>query len=203
MTWSREEDFTHDQYRPMASIRIRAGVDAAGSPSGWWDRMVSPSILFQRGWIPAGAVDGQAVDGAVALPYAMADRLVEYVRHPAAVPVGFWRSVGNSLNCFAVESAVDELALAVTSSLGSYVAQVAEVSSVGGAVKVERVWCAVDCGRVVNPDTVEAQMQGGIVHGLTATLWGKMSFNQGQASPDNFDRYRMMRMRDMPVSPCR
>ncbi len=244
VTWSREEDFTHDQYRPMASIRIRAGLTATGSPSGWWDRIVSPSILFQRGWIPDGVVDGQAVDGALELPYALPDRLVEYVRHPAAVPVGFWRSVGNSLNCFAVESAMDELALAagqdplafrlglmagkpraaavlkaaatmsgwstppaagrargiaVTSSFGSYVAQVAEVSSVAGAVKVERVWCAVDCGRVVNPDTVEAQMQGGIVHGLTATLWGKMSFSQGVASPDNFDRYRMMRMRDMPV----
>ncbi len=245
VTWSREQDFGHDQYRPMALIRVRAGLTAAKQVTGWWDRIVSPSILFQRGWVPDGALDSQATDGATGLPYAITDRLVEYVRHPAAVPVGFWRSVGNSLNCFAVESAMDELALAagvdplalrlsmlgadprstavlqrvaamsgwstppaagharglaLSASFGSIVAQVVDVSApTAGALKVNRVWCAIDCGQVVNPDTVEAQMQGGIVHGLSAALWGKMSFNRGIASPTNFDGYRVTRMRDMPV----
>ena len=243
LTWPREQDFGHDQYRPMARIRIRAGL-SGGTVQGWSDRIVSPSILFQRGWIPDGAVDSQAVEGAVELPYAVPDRVVEYVRHPAAVPVGFWRSVGHSFNTFAVECAIDELAelagvdpvnfrlamltgnpratavlqkaaalagsggpvaagrargVALAVAFGSIVAQVAEVSSPApGRIKVERVWCAIDCGQVVNPSIVEAQMQGGIVHGLTAALWGRMSFSNGVASPVNFNRYRMTRMRDMP-----
>lgn len=245
VTWSREQDFGHDQYRPMALIRVRAGLTAARKVTGWWDRIVSPSILFQRGWIPDGALDTQSTEGATELPYAIPDRLVEYIRHPAAVPVGFWRSVGNSLNCFAVESAMDELALAagvdpltlrlsllggdqrsaavlqrvaamsgwstpptagharglaICASFGSIVAQVVDVSSPSrGALKVNKVWCAIDCGQVVNPDTVEAQMQGGIVHGLTGALWGRMNFNHGVASPTNFDGYHMTRMRDMPT----
>ena len=245
VTWPRAEDFGHDQYRPMARIRIQTGLTAGPAVAGWWDRIVSPSILFQRGWIADGSVDSQAVDGALDLPYDLPDRLIEYVRHPAAVPVGFWRSVGNSINCFAVECAMDELAdaagtdpvafrlalmvsqpraaavlqkaaalskwstppaagrargIAITSSFGSFVAEVAEVSQpTAGRIQVERVWCVIDCGQVINPSIVEAQMQGGIVHGMTAALWGHMNFSRGVASPHNFDEYRMTRMRDMPV----
>ncbi len=86
--------------------------------------------------------------------------------------------------------------VALAAAFGSIVAQIAEVSSPApGRIKVERVWCAIDCGQVVNPSIVEAQMQGGIVHGLTAALWGRMSFSNGVASPVNFNRYRMTRMR--------
>lgn len=78
-------------------------------------------------------------------------------------------------------------------------AQVAEVTQPSpGRIAVTRVWCAVDCGQVVNPDTVRAQMEGGIVHGLSAALWGRITFDKGVASPRNFDGYKMVRMRDMP-----
>jgi isoquinoline 1-oxidoreductase beta subunit len=67
--------------------------------------------------------------------------------------------------------------LAVHESFGSFVAQVAEVSvSSGGSVQVHRVVCAIDCGPVVNPDTIRAQMEGGIVFGLTAALYGEITF---------------------------
>ncbi|MGB8377999.1 MAG: molybdopterin cofactor-binding domain-containing protein, partial [Rhodanobacteraceae bacterium] len=111
LTWPREQDFTNDQYRPMALVRVRAGLDAAGNVVAWWYRNVSPSILFQRGWIGPNDVDSQAVDGAIEQAYAFGTRQVEYTRHTAGVPVGFWRSVGNSINAFMVESALDELAL--------------------------------------------------------------------------------------------
>lgn len=111
LTWSREEDLGHDQYRPSALVRIRLGMDAAGSVSSFASRIVTPSPLYQRGWI--GATGNDNVDGAVGLPYAIPARLVEYVRNPAAIPVGFWRSVGESINCFAVESAIDEAAALV------------------------------------------------------------------------------------------
>jgi isoquinoline 1-oxidoreductase subunit beta len=89
--------------------------------------------------------------------------------------------------------------IAVYKSFESYVAQVAEVS-VGsdGTVRVHRVVCAVDCGPVVNPDTVEAQMEGGIVYGLTAALYGEITIDRGRVKQSNFHDYQMLRMPEMP-----
>lgn len=91
------------------------------------------------------------------------------------------------------------LGLAVHHSFGSYVAQVAEVSvASSGAVQVHKVWCAIDCGRVVNPSTVEAQMESGIVFGLSAALYGAITFRDGRVEQSNFHDYRMLRMNEMP-----
>ena len=80
------------------------------------------------------------------------------------------------------------------------VAQVAEVSvSQEGKVKVHRVICAIDCGPVVNPDTIQAQMEGGIVFGLTAALYGEITFEHGRVKQGNFNDYPMLRIKDMPV----
>jgi isoquinoline 1-oxidoreductase beta subunit len=189
-------------------------------------------------------IDTQATEGSDKLAYSFGSRRVEYVKHPAAVPVGFWRSVGHSINCFAVESAIDELAraarqdplafrrkhlagnaralavldaaatlgdwtvtppaghargIAFSEAFGSLVAQVVEISAPKAtSIKVHKVACAIDCGMVVNPDQVEAQMQGGILHGLSAALWGHVTFDKGVVSPRNFDRYRIIRMREVP-----
>ena len=89
--------------------------------------------------------------------------------------------------------------VAVHESFGSWVAQVAEVSVEAGQVRVHRVVCAVDCGTVINPDTVRAQMESGIVFGLTAALYGKIEIAQGRARQSNFHDYRMLTMRDTPV----
>ena len=89
--------------------------------------------------------------------------------------------------------------VAVHESFGSWVAQVAEVSVVGGAVRVHRVVCAVDCGMVVNPDTVRAQMEGGIVYGLTAALKGRITIEAGRVKESNFHDYPMLRIDEMPV----
>lgn len=89
--------------------------------------------------------------------------------------------------------------IAVAESFGSYVAQVAEVSvSPAGKVSVKRVVCAVDCGQVVNPDTVRAQMEGGIVYGLTAALYGEITVKAGRIEQKNFTDYKMLRMNEMP-----
>ncbi|MEO7658153.1 MAG: molybdopterin cofactor-binding domain-containing protein, partial [Pyrinomonadaceae bacterium] len=89
--------------------------------------------------------------------------------------------------------------IAVHESFGSYVAQVAEVS-VGkdGVPKVHRVVIAVDCGQVVNPDTVAAQMEGGMVYGLTAALYGEITLKNGRVEQNNFYDYKMLRMNEMP-----
>jgi isoquinoline 1-oxidoreductase beta subunit len=89
--------------------------------------------------------------------------------------------------------------VAVAEGFGSNVAQIAEVSVTGGAVRVHRVVCAVDCGIVVNPDNVEAQIQGGIIYGLTAALKGAITLEKGQVTQSNFHDYQMLRMRDVPV----
>jgi isoquinoline 1-oxidoreductase beta subunit len=90
--------------------------------------------------------------------------------------------------------------IAVAESFGSYVAEVAEVSvDKGGQVRVHRVVCAVDCGKYVNPDTIEAQMQGGIVYGLTAALKGEITIENGRVKQSNFHDYEMLRMEEMPV----
>ena len=83
---------------------------------------------------------------------------------------------------------------------GSYMALVAEVKvSKNGAVRVRRVVCAVDCGTVVNPDTVEAQVQGAIIFGITAALYGEITLKNGRVEQANFDTYQMLRMNEAPV----
>jgi isoquinoline 1-oxidoreductase beta subunit len=90
--------------------------------------------------------------------------------------------------------------LAVHESFGSFVAQVAEVSvSKEGKVRVHRVICAIDCGPTVNPDTIRAQMEGGIVFGLTAALYGEITFEKGRVKQGNFHDYPMLRINEMPV----
>ena len=82
----------------------------------------------------------------------------------------------------------------------SYVAQVAEVSlGDDGTVRVHRVVCAVDCGPVVNPDTIEAQMQSAIVYGLTAALYGKIDIDGGRVTEGNFNDYPMLLLAEMPM----
>lgn len=89
--------------------------------------------------------------------------------------------------------------IAVHKSFNSFVAQVAEVSvSSKGEVRVHKVVCAVDCGRVVNPDIVKAQMEGGIVFGLTAALYGAITLKNGRVEQSNFHDYRMLAMNEMP-----
>jgi len=88
--------------------------------------------------------------------------------------------------------------LAVHMSYGSYVAQAVEVEVADGAPRVRRVVCAIDCGRHVNPDQVVAQMEGGIVYGLTAALYGEVPIADGSARIGNFDTYPLLRLDRMP-----
>jgi isoquinoline 1-oxidoreductase beta subunit len=246
VVWSREDDIRNAQYRPASFHRFQAGLDAGGQPVAWTHRVVAPSIMARV--FPdtvKNGLDEEAVEGGVGMPYAVPNVHVDYVLTDTGIPVGFWRSVNNSYNGFAVETFIDELAhaakkdpyeyrrdllgkaprhlgvlnlaaskagwgtplpagrargIAVYKAFESYVAEVAEVS-VGsdGAPRVHRVVCAVDCGPVVNPDIVEAQMQSAIVYGLTAALWGEITIDKGRVQQSNFHDYRMLRLVEMPV----
>ena len=245
VTWTREEDTQHDVYRPASYSRFSAALDPSGNPVAWTNRIACDSI-FSRA-IP-GAVknnlDGTSVEGAADIPYSIPNIFVDYQLTKTGIPVGFWRSVGDSQNGFFVESFIDELAaaakkdpyeyrrallgdaprykgvlelaaqkagwgtplpkgryrgIAVISAFKSYVAEVVEVSvdRSSGAYKVHRVVCALDCGRIVNPDTIVAQMQSGIVYGLTS-LKDQITIDRGRVQQANFDTYPMLRMNEMP-----
>lgn len=243
LMWPREEDFARDQYRPMGLVRASAGLDAAKAVVGWQYRNVSPSIQAQRGSVLAATGDSQGYEASNALPYAFGARLTEYVTHPSPIPVGYWRSVGASINTFAVESLIDELALAagedpyqfrrtrmtdprwlavldavasaarwgtpvsgggargiaIGKAFNTICAQVVEVASATSrSIKVRKVTAVVDCYRPVNPANIEAQITGGIVHGLNAALYGRQTFSKGAAQARNFNRSRMLRLQEMP-----
>jgi isoquinoline 1-oxidoreductase beta subunit len=90
--------------------------------------------------------------------------------------------------------------VSLQSAFGSYLAQVAEVEvSKNGAVRVRRLVCAVDCGTVVNPDTVQAQIQSGFIFGTTAALYGEITLKDGRVEQSNFDTYQMLRMNEAPA----
>jgi isoquinoline 1-oxidoreductase beta subunit len=90
--------------------------------------------------------------------------------------------------------------ISVQFAFGSYLSQVAEVEvAADGSVKVHRVVCAVDCGIVVNPDTIAAQIEGGTLFGLTAALYGAITLKNGRVEQGNFNDYRPMRINESPV----
>jgi len=238
LTWSRPQDFKNDKYRPYASMHVRMGADANGIKAMVY-RNISASINFQHGSNPE---DTGAVAGAVKLPYSIANRRIEFAPLPTGVPLGYWRSVGESYNTFAVESAIDELALklgqdpidyrlrmltndqratrllqtlkaapgytsmnaarrgvAFLKGFNSYVALAVEIAlDTAGMIKVTKAHYVIDCGVVINPNAVEAQMQGGLVHGIYSALYNRVTFVNGVPQVQNFSNYRVLRPRDMP-----
>ena len=246
MVWSREEDIQHDMYRPYYYDRLSAGLDEQGLPVSWQHRIVGSSIIARYFNIELkDGIDVDAVDGAIELPYAIPNVLVDYVRHePPGIPTAFWRGVGPTHNIYVVESFIDELAtkagkdpveyrrallqknpralgvlekvaqmstwgtplgprkgrgVSVQFAFGSYFAEVAEITvSDKGVVHVDKVYAAVDCGLVVNPDTVVAQVQSGIIFGITGVLHGEITIKDGRVEQSNFHDYEMLRIDQAP-----
>ncbi len=90
--------------------------------------------------------------------------------------------------------------ISILKSFGSIVGQVAEITKTGDKqIKIDKMYCVIDCGRIVNPDTVEAQMQSGIVYGLSAALFGEITMTDGQIDQQNFPQYEMVRMNTSPI----
>ncbi len=246
VTWSREDDMQHDFYRPSVLVKLNAGFEDSGTPVALQSRIVGPSIMsrFFPGSVKNG-VDETAVEGIATLKYEIPNFFVDYVMTEPGVPVGFWRSVGNSHNGYIAECFVDEMAkaagkepvefrrllltkearylgvlnlaadkagwskplpygryrgIAVVESFGSFVAEVAEISIDRKAhtLQVHRVVAAVDCGRYVNPETIRAQIEGGIVYGLSAALKGEITIANGRVEQSNFNDYDMVRINETP-----
>lgn len=88
--------------------------------------------------------------------------------------------------------------IALHESFGSIVGEVAEISIEDKNIKVDKVYCVIDCGRVVNPRIIESQMQSGIAYGLTAALYGEITLKDGKIVQSNFPNYEMVKMKTMP-----
>ncbi|HEU4780842.1 MAG TPA: molybdopterin cofactor-binding domain-containing protein, partial [Steroidobacteraceae bacterium] len=243
LVWTREDDMTHDAYRPPAFDQATGAFDAKGNLIAWNLHLTGPSVtarMFPS--VTEKMVDPFAVEAASNYPYDVPNVHVDFQQQEIGINVGYWRSVSHALNCFVAESFMDELAvsakknsyefrkallekqprflkvmdlvvkesrfgypqrgrfhgLAVMEGYGTYMAQVAEVSLSDGKVRVHRVYCAADCGQQVNPDTVIAQIEGSIIFGMSALMWGEINIQNGRVKQTNFHDYRVARMTDAP-----
>lgn len=244
--WSREEDMRQGSYRFHNHSRVRVGLDAQGLPVSWQHRIVGPAVMAW--FLPPYFKDGVDLDvtGGAYGPYTFPNLLVDYVRNdpPAGLLAGNWRGVGDTRNCFVVESVIDELAnrakrdpvdyrrallapgsriaavlerlvtesgwtkplppahgrgVSLLNGFGSYIGLVAEAEVVDGTrIRIPRITCVIDCGRAVNPGIVRQQIEGGIVFGLSAAFFGRITLRQGQVEQSNFHDYPVLRMNEMP-----
>jgi len=245
LTWTREQDFQHDRFRPAHLVRTRVGLARDGSILAMHSRTTGISMwkYQQRRAIP-GSADLFSTGTLINDRYAIANAYVDCVDVEFPVPVGTWRSVSQSMNGFFFESAIDDIAsitaqdplalrlkllqkdpraqgvlrqaaekagwgkrmpegrgLGIALGMGyeAYCAEVAEVTVSGTALNIDRIVCAFDCGLMVDPHNVDAQVEGGIVWGLSAARDGQIRFDAGVARETNFHTAPILRISEMPA----
>ncbi|MFC3678403.1 xanthine dehydrogenase family protein molybdopterin-binding subunit [Ferrovibrio xuzhouensis] len=244
--WGREQDIRHDAFRYHNHSAVRVGVDAKGMPVSFEHRVVGPSVMswFLPGYVKDG-VDLDVVNGALG-SYNWPNHRVEYVRKdpPSGLVYGNWRGVGETRNCFVVETVVDDLAanagmdpveyrrailkqehrmrhvldqvaaaskwgtplpkgsgrgVSILEGFGSYTGVVAEVELLAqGSVRLRRITAVVDCGQAVNPNIVRQQIEGGLIFGISAALYGRVTITDGKIDQTNFHDQPVVRMNEMP-----
>ncbi|MEX0320416.1 MAG: molybdopterin cofactor-binding domain-containing protein [Ruegeria sp.] len=246
-TWSREEDMRHDFYRPGAMARMRGAVKD-GKAVLIDGQVASQSCTHQAveriTGFAGGGPDKVLVEGLFNQPYAVPNYRISGHIADLNIPVGFWRSVGNSHNGFFHETFMDEMAhaagrdplefrlelmknehapsagcleavremsgwtgktpdgvgrgVAFTYSFGTPVAQIVEVVDESGTIRINKAWIACDMGLALDPETVKAQMFGGMIYGLSAACYGAITFADGEVEQFNFPDYDAIRMHTSP-----
>lgn len=244
LTWSREEDMTQEPYRPAAVARLR-GSTGAGTVQALDVLVASPSVLESQAGRLGLSVPGPdklIAEGTYDQPYGIAHFRATGYRTPALLPIGSWRSVGNSYNGFFMESFVDELAaqagtdpmtlrlslidhgpsrqvlaavaemsgwgrslekgrgrgVAFHLSFGVPTAEVVEVTMTKDGIRIDEVFVAADVGTALDPRNIEAQLQSGVVFGLSAAMFGEITFDQGAVAQRNFHQYPTLRIGQSP-----
>lgn len=227
MIWSREQDTRQDWYRPASVSRFKAGLDEAGMPISW-DNLFTQKhdppeashipykidnqlihfaeaehhIRFgpwrsvdhtQHGFFIESFID-ELADQAGTDAYQYRRKLLEHsprylaVLDAAANAAGWGREVPEGHG----------LGIALVDSFGTVVAQVVEVDVTGPEPRVIHVWCAADPGYAMNPDGFIAQIESGIIYGLTAALHGNITIEDGAVVQSNFHDYPILRMNEAP-----
>jgi len=232
LVWTREEDMAHGMFRPQSFQCLEAALGSDGKVSGWQHCVVGDGgILLATG---------------IRIPYyQVPNQHIESRGVPHGVRLKHWRAVGHVFNVFAIESFVDEMAVAqgmdpvefrfqrmsispraravfekaadmsdwraprpdgravgisISERSGSLGAGVAEISldRGSGRIRVHKVWLAVDGGLVVQPDAAKANIESGIVYGLSSVLHERVTLKGGVVEQSNFHNYHVERMADMP-----
>ena len=227
LIWSREEDVRQDFYRPAVQSRFRAAFDAENNLLAWENTYTNKNEPIEAPLIPY-AVPSQDigyVSSPVHIPFG-AWRSVDHSQHgfftesfidEAAVAAGKdsyeFRAelLRDSPRHLAVMRRAAEEAqwnrplptgrgrgISLQESFGSLVAQVVEVTVVNGQVKVDRVVAVIDPGLAVAPDGIAAQLESGIIYGLTAALHGEITVENGAVAQSNFHDYQAVRMNEAP-----
>src|SRR5438552_9658528 len=173
----------------IPNIRVEYTETDPGIPYGFW-RSVGASV---QGYVVEAFIDELATT-AGRDPYQFRrDLLSKAPRHRGGLDL-----VADKSGWAKPLPAGHARGIAVMEAFGSIVAQVAEVSVTNGAVRVHKIWCAVDTGWVINPDTIKAQMEGGTLYGLTAALKGEITIQNGSVRQHHFNDYQMIRHNDAP-----
>lgn len=226
--WSREEDTRQDYYRPAVSSRFRAALDSEGQLVGWENIYVGKNEPVEAAHIAYQVPNQQIdyVESPTHVPFG-AWRSVAHSQHSFFLE-SFTDELAWHANQDPLQYRLSLLAdkprhrrvlqeaaakagwttavpagrargIALQESFGSIVAEVAEVSlTEDGEVQVKKVVCAIDCGRVVNPDTAASQVESGIIYGLTAAMYGQISIENGRVRESNFHDYEMLRLAQSP-----
>ena len=243
LLWTREDDFTHDFYRPAAVNQLKAGLDGSGRPVAMQFKVASQSVTQRAFGLPKDTLDPFMTEASVP-GYNIPNTQHDLVIIDTGARVGYWRAVSHNMNAFANESFMDELALAagkdpydyrmellggqprfanvlrlaaekagwdqpvakgrargiaLMEGYGTYMAQVAEISlNDHGEVQVHRVSVACDPGMMVNPDTVEAQIQSGVMFGIGAALKHQITMEKGRVAQQNYNTFAPVRMFEAP-----
>jgi len=173
----------------IPNIRIEYTETDPGIPFGFW-RSVGASVT---GFVVEGFIDELAAAAGEDPFEFRRTRLSKHPRHKAVLELVAERSGwGKPLPQGHARG------IALMECFGSIVGQVAEVSVTDGNVKIHKMWCAVDTGWVINPDTIKAQMEGGTLYGLSAALNGEITIQNGRVVQRHFNDYKVLRMNDAP-----
>jgi isoquinoline 1-oxidoreductase subunit beta len=229
LIWSREEDMTQDNYRNASLARMRGGLDASGRTVAWLQEFTEKHDPKDANHIPYGIEHRAAryatgTDPIPFGPWRSVDNSIHgffiesFVDELAAAakrdPFEYRRELlAGAPRHQAVLDAVAKLAgwgsplpkgrargISLKESFDTIVAQVAEISAgEDGRVRVHKVFCAADPGEVVHPSGIRAQLEGGIIYGLTAALYGEISIKDGKVVEQNFPDYPMVKMVDAPA----
>lgn len=255
VVWNREENLRHTYFRPPTRHIVRAGLNKEGRVSSWHHELSSGLVIFGPAtasskllkWVTSFVADRGGSRGAPP-PYNFPHQRVSYWDESLPVPTGPWRGLGASVNAFARESVMDELAqlagnnplqfrldhlagkknkrlrnvlLAVAKLSGwknplpagvgkgiacgiyketTFVAVVAHIrlNAKTRQIQIEKLFCAHDCGKIINPDSVTAQVEGNLIWGAGMTLVENLRLKDGKMEVVNFHNYPLMRMSQAP-----
>jgi isoquinoline 1-oxidoreductase beta subunit len=227
LIWSREEDMRHDHYRQASISRFKAALDDSGTPTAWINQYVEKHDPIEAPHIPY-RIENQFIhyaDSATHVPWGFwrsvdhslhaffTESFIDEVAFAAGKdPYQYRRDLLEDEPRF--RDVLDLVAeksdwgaelpenrgrgIAIHKSFGTIVSQVVEVEIVDGRVLPRRAICVVDAGFAMHPDGIKAQMESGIIYGLTAALYSDISIRRGSVAQSNFHDYQMLRMDESP-----